>query len=62
MVTGAGVMSVVFRRTLEAYESWMQRSRKTTDFIIPVEVCVMINVVLHFKSEVSRLTDCRMEV
>ncbi|GAU94345.1 hypothetical protein RvY_06135-2 [Ramazzottius varieornatus] len=52
----ADMIESCVKRTLEAYEGWMARSRKSTDFVIPSEVCVMINVVLHFKSEVPYST------
>ncbi|OQV25878.1 Calcium-dependent secretion activator [Hypsibius exemplaris] len=51
----ADMIESCVKRTLEAYEAWMQRSRTSTDFIIPSEICVMINVVLHFKSESLKL-------
>lgn len=40
-------------RTLKAFELWLKRGSKSTDYLVPTEMLVMINVVIDFKNQVS---------
>lgn len=42
--------------TYQQFDSWMQRARKSTDYILPSEVCVMINVLFSSKTRATRVT------
>lgn len=42
--------------TYQAFDTHMQRARKTTDFILPAEICVMINVIFSSKGRAIKLT------
>lgn len=41
--------------TFQAFDQWMQRSRKSTDYVLPIEVCVMVNVIFSSKARALRL-------
>uniref|UniRef100_A0A914C5E7 Calcium-dependent secretion activator n=1 Tax=Acrobeloides nanus TaxID=290746 RepID=A0A914C5E7_9BILA len=41
--------------TYQAYDSYMQKARKSADYILPSEVCVMINVIFSSKSRATKL-------
>ncbi|CDW53396.1 protein unc h; protein unc b; protein unc a, partial [Trichuris trichiura] len=48
-------------RTLSVFEQWLSRAKRSTDYIIPTEVCVMVNVIFDSKNRVSLLVrsiDC----
>ncbi|KAK0399963.1 hypothetical protein QR680_003296 [Steinernema hermaphroditum] len=42
--------------TYQCFDSFMQKARKSTDYILPSEVCVMINVIFSSKTRATRLT------
>ncbi|VDN40447.1 unnamed protein product [Gongylonema pulchrum] len=42
--------------TYQCFDSYMQRARRTTDYVLPSEVCVMINVIFSSKSRATKLT------
>lgn len=44
-----------FFSTYQAYDSYMQKARKSVDYILPSEVCVMINVIFSSKSRATKL-------
>lgn len=41
-------------RTLQAFQQWQKKGSKwtSTDYIVPSEMCAMINVVLEAKNQV----------
>ncbi|KAK6110790.1 hypothetical protein QQG55_41125 [Brugia pahangi] len=41
--------------TYQCFDSYMQRARKSTDYILPSEVCVMINVIFSSKSRAAKI-------
>ncbi|VDP12922.1 unnamed protein product, partial [Onchocerca flexuosa] len=41
--------------TYQCFDSYMQRARKSTDYILPSEVCVMINVIFSSKSRAAKM-------
>ncbi|KAI1732731.1 PH domain-containing protein [Ditylenchus destructor] len=42
--------------TYQCFDSYMQKAKKSTDYVLPSEVCVMINVIFSSKSRAARLT------
>uniref|UniRef100_A0A914ZM37 Calcium-dependent secretion activator n=2 Tax=Parascaris univalens TaxID=6257 RepID=A0A914ZM37_PARUN len=42
--------------TYQCFDGFMQRARKSTDYVLPSEVCVMINVIFSSKSRATKLT------
>ncbi|KAI6216158.1 hypothetical protein M3Y99_01836800 [Aphelenchoides fujianensis] len=42
--------------TYQAFDNFMQRARKSTDYVLPTEICVMINVIFSSKSRATKLT------
>ncbi|KJH40596.1 hypothetical protein DICVIV_13447 [Dictyocaulus viviparus] len=42
--------------TYQQFDYWMQRARKSTDYILPSEVCVMINVLFSSKARAMRVS------
>uniref|UniRef100_A0A0N4UNE0 Calcium-dependent secretion activator n=1 Tax=Dracunculus medinensis TaxID=318479 RepID=A0A0N4UNE0_DRAME len=42
--------------TYQYFDSFMQRARKSTDYILPSEICVMINVIFSSKTRAAKLT------
>ncbi|CAI5448128.1 unnamed protein product [Caenorhabditis angaria] len=50
------MISKVSNCTFQAFDNWMQRARKTTDYMLPSEVCVMINVIFSSKTRAVRVT------
>uniref|UniRef100_A0A915E7I8 MHD1 domain-containing protein n=1 Tax=Ditylenchus dipsaci TaxID=166011 RepID=A0A915E7I8_9BILA len=42
--------------TYQCFDNYMQRARKSTDYVLPSEVCVMINVIFSSKARATRLT------
>ncbi|VDM71282.1 unnamed protein product [Strongylus vulgaris] len=38
----------------QQFDGWMQRARKSTDYILPSEVCVMINVLFSSKARATK--------
>ncbi|ETN74319.1 hypothetical protein NECAME_13044 [Necator americanus] len=49
------MISKVASSTYQQFDSWMQRARKSTDYILPSEVCVMINVLFSSKARATRI-------
>uniref|UniRef100_A0A914UUN9 Calcium-dependent secretion activator n=1 Tax=Plectus sambesii TaxID=2011161 RepID=A0A914UUN9_9BILA len=41
--------------TYQCFDQFMQRAKKTTDYILPTEVCVMINVIFASKARASKI-------
>lgn len=41
--------------TYQCFDSYMQRARKSTDYVLPSEVCVMINVIFSSKSRAAKM-------
>ncbi|VDM98074.1 unnamed protein product [Thelazia callipaeda] len=41
--------------TYQCFDSYMQRARKSTDYVLPSEVCIMINVIFSSKSRATRI-------
>ncbi|VDK83689.1 unnamed protein product [Litomosoides sigmodontis] len=44
-----------FSNTYQCFDSYMQRARKSTDYILPSEVCVMINVIFSSKFRAAKI-------
>ncbi|VBB25403.1 unnamed protein product [Acanthocheilonema viteae] len=44
-----------FSNTYQCFDSYMQRARKSTDYVLPSEVCVMINVIFSSKSRAAKM-------
>ncbi|PAV90841.1 hypothetical protein WR25_06278 [Diploscapter pachys] len=49
------MISKVANSTYQQFDNWMQRARKSTDYILPSEVCVMINVMFSSKTRAQRI-------
>lgn len=47
--------SLIFSSTYQCFDQYMQRSKKTLDYVFPAELCVMVNVVFCSKSRASKL-------
>ena len=41
-------------RTHKAFETWLKKGAKGTEYILPTETLVMMNVVVDFKNQVVR--------
>ena len=41
------------RRTKGSFENWLKRTRFSVELRVPRTVCVMLNVVIHAKKQVS---------
>lgn len=41
--------------TYQCFDNFMQKSKKSVDYVLPVEVCVMINVIFSSKIRAARL-------
>ncbi|EFO93024.1 CRE-UNC-31 protein [Caenorhabditis remanei] len=50
------MISKVSDCTFTAFDGWMQRAKKSTDYMLPSEVCVQINVMFSSKSRAVRVT------
>lgn len=46
------VHACVVLRSLKGFELWMKKGSKSTDYLVPTEMLVMINVVIDFKNQV----------
>lgn len=44
-----------FNSNLNCFDSWLKRSSKGTDFILPNECCNMINTVIELKASILKL-------
>lgn len=42
-------------RTLTAFETWLKKGGKSTDYLLPTEMLVMMNVIIDFKAQVGSL-------
>ncbi|KAI6206643.1 hypothetical protein M3Y94_00936000 [Aphelenchoides besseyi] len=42
--------------TYQSFDQCMQRARKSTDYVLPTDVCVMINVIFSSKTRATKLT------
>jgi len=42
-------------RTHKAFETWLKKGAKGTEYILPTETLVMMNVVVDFKNQVDML-------
>ncbi|CAI4226865.1 unnamed protein product [Auanema sp. JU1783] len=40
--------------TYQQFDIWMQKARRNTDYILPSEICVMINVIFSSKARATR--------
>ncbi|CAJ0587828.1 unnamed protein product, partial [Mesorhabditis spiculigera] len=49
------MVAKVANSTFQCFDGWMQRYKKSTDYILPTEVCVMINVIFSSKTRALRL-------
>lgn len=47
-------------RTLKAFEQWLRKGGKGTDYVIYSEICVMMNVIIDCKSRVSTIDEIQM--
>ncbi|CAH1784696.1 unnamed protein product [Owenia fusiformis] len=47
------------KRTLKSFEALLKRGGKGTDYVIPTEVAVMVNVIIDFKNQAMKL--CALE-
>ncbi|VDD93883.1 unnamed protein product [Enterobius vermicularis] len=41
--------------TYQSFDSWMQHAKKSTDYAVPSEVCVMVNVINSAKTRATKL-------
>ncbi|PAA53506.1 hypothetical protein BOX15_Mlig023449g1, partial [Macrostomum lignano] len=51
----ADMLEAAGKRTVSAFETIMKRTSKGTDFLLPVEVCVMLNTCVSLKASVFKL-------
>ncbi|CAD6191936.1 unnamed protein product [Caenorhabditis auriculariae] len=49
------MISKVSNSTYQQFDNWMQRAKKSTDWMLPSEVCVMINVMFSSKTRATRV-------
>ena len=49
-------------RILAAFEAWMRRGGRGTDYALPPEVCVMLNVIIDFKNQSVKLCHLPMSI
>ncbi|CAB3409327.1 unnamed protein product [Caenorhabditis bovis] len=49
------MISKVSNCTYQQFDHWMQRAKKSTDYMLPSEVCVMINVMFSSKTRAVRM-------
>jgi MUN domain len=40
-------------RAVKAFEAWLKKGGKGTDYIVPTEMLVMMNVIADFKTQVK---------
>jgi len=43
---------------MKAFEAWLKKGAKGTDYIIPTEMLVMMNVIVDFKNQVCIVLYC----
>ena len=46
---------ILFCRTLKAYEAWLKRGSRGSDYLLPTEMLVQINVIIEFKAQALKL-------
>ncbi|CAL8078784.1 unnamed protein product [Calicophoron daubneyi] len=51
----ADMIDAAAQRNLACFETWLKRSSKSTDFILPNECCVMVNTVADLKASILKL-------
>ncbi|KAH8853555.1 Calcium-dependent secretion activator 1 [Schistosoma japonicum] len=51
----ADMIDAAAQRNLNCFDSWLKRSSKSTDFILPNECCNMINTVIELKASILKL-------
>ncbi|KAK2147526.1 hypothetical protein LSH36_548g01000 [Paralvinella palmiformis] len=51
----ADMIEAAAKRTLKCFELWLKKGGKSTDYILPTEMLVMINVVIDFKAQALKL-------
>ncbi|KAK4472475.1 hypothetical protein MN116_003724 [Schistosoma mekongi] len=51
----ADMIDAAAQRNLNCFDSWLKRSSKGTDFILPNECCNMINTVIELKASILKL-------
>jgi MUN domain len=44
------LLTVIFFRTLKAFEIWLKKGARGTDYVFPSELLVMMNVIVDFKN------------
>ncbi|XP_036356657.1 calcium-dependent secretion activator 1 isoform X5 [Octopus sinensis] len=54
-IMAADMIEAAAKRTLKAFETWLKKSGKGTDYIVHSEVCVMINVITDCKNKALHL-------
>ena len=42
-------------RTLKAFEMWLKKGSRGTDYLLPTEMLVQINVIIEFKNQALKL-------
>jgi hypothetical protein len=47
------------KRVFQTFDTWMKKGSKGSDFAIPPEVCIMMNVIIDAKNQSLKL--CAME-
>jgi len=46
------ILLVCCDRTHKAFETWLKKGAKGTEYILPTETLVMMNVIVDFKNQV----------
>ncbi|CAE1300698.1 CADPS [Acanthosepion pharaonis] len=54
-IMAADMIEAAAKRTLKAFETWLKKGSKGTDYIIHSEVCVMVNVITDCKNKALHL-------
>ncbi|KAL3310750.1 Ca -dependent secretion activator, partial [Cichlidogyrus casuarinus] len=51
----AGMIDSAAKRNVECFGAWLQKGSRSTDFILPIECCGMINTVSDLKASILKL-------
>ncbi|XP_014678327.1 PREDICTED: calcium-dependent secretion activator 2-like, partial [Priapulus caudatus] len=51
----ADMIESCIKRTLQAFEKWLQKGGKSTDYMVPIGISAMINVVIDAKNQSLKL-------
>ncbi|XP_074661800.1 calcium-dependent secretion activator 1-like isoform X2 [Tubulanus polymorphus] len=51
----ADMIEAAGKRTLKAFEMWLKKGSKGTDYLFPIECCVMMNVIIDCKNQALKL-------